>query len=155
MPRTPTRSSTVSGAVGGQRLTCHLVSWVTRRWIVALGASRFQVRFSSMAHITEWVRLAVMFEAFFFLFWKTFLKRLVKRRFDGQECRLCRECQNLFVILSFVTTKPKIMLSWNWDKNDIIGHVFFFTTKTHFFPPPRENAKIFKTIGYGLRDAWI
>nr|KAF6366457.1 hypothetical protein mPipKuh1_009871 [Pipistrellus kuhlii] len=70
--------------------------------------------FGSMTHIMAWVRLAVMFEDFFFFFfffYKTFLTKLVKGRFDGQECRLCRECQNLFVILSFVTTKPKIMLS--------------------------------------------
>lgn len=78
---------------------------------MALGTSRFQVRFSSRTHIMEWVRLAVMLEIFFFFFLKTFLKRLVTRRFDGQECRLCRECQNLFVILSFVITKPKIMLT--------------------------------------------
>lgn len=109
----PHGSSTVSGAVGGQRLACHLVPWVTRRRIVALCTSGFQVRVGSTTHIMAWVRLAVMFEVFFF--YKTFLTKLVKGRFDGQECRLCRECQNLFVILSFVTTKPKIMLSWNRD----------------------------------------
>lgn len=76
---------------------------------MALCTSGFQVRVGSTTHIMAWVRLAVMFEVFFF--YKTFLTKLVKGRFDGQECRLCRECQNLFVILSFVTTKPKIMLS--------------------------------------------
>lgn len=45
---------------------------------MALGTSRFQVRFGSMTHIMEWVRLAVMCEVFFSLFQKTFLKRLVK-----------------------------------------------------------------------------
>ena len=64
----PHGSSTVSGAVEGQRLACHLVPRVIRRRTVALGACRFQVRFSSMTHIMEWVGLAVVLEVFFFPF---------------------------------------------------------------------------------------
>lgn len=46
------------------------------------------------------------------------------------------------------------MLTWNWDKNDIIGQVFSLLQNAFFFPL-RKNAKIFKTIGCVLRDAWI
>lgn len=96
----------------------------------------------SMTHRMEWVGLAVIFEVFFSILKKKkrFLKRLVKWRWPRMQIR---KAMPDFMILSFVATKPKIMLGWSW-KLDKIWHNwlrFFLTTKSFF---SSEKEEIFK-----------